>query len=909
MRPPAALLPTLLIALSAHGEDDLSYARSLAERGYFDLAHEVCERIRTNPAAPADQKEALDVTLADILRRQAAAAKDPLESRDAVLESAAQLAERFAVNRPASPLAAEARLLAAEILRDRGRLWAQAAEGRREAAARAVAHFRAAEERLLALSSDRKAAGAPKDDSSYLRACYHLPLVRFDRALLTPPGPERDALLAEVVKGMDEFRWAFDGFAAAYDLAIAEGLAAAELRAYAKAVEALDSTIALMDTEQIDETTRPLIFRAFWVKAKVLAAIEDEELGRKWWPVACDAADRAEALAASAKELARRKVVPHAAFFDDAESRRFRMHAAVEKARALAKMGEKEAAVAAAQRAASTEGPWQDEACELLAHLAGGSDVPLPSRIVLLEGCIRREDWTGAMEQARLALDACKTPQEMRKHGVLAWIQMGIALQQLARYKEAAQAFEEVVRVYEVVSDASPEEKERAAECAYRAASCWGKQSARSGDPLDDAAYERAVRLLADRFAASPYSANAAYIVAERLEGQGKWAEAAAQYERVPEGAEARDRALLRIGYCRYQLAQQAWEEAARDPARREALEMQARQAFSLAEKELRASFERSLGEVADLQAAAFLLVSLLTHDAVKRYGEALPILDEVEKAASDRPEILGKAKAYRVEALVCLAGSEPAALERADEALEDLIASVPESPYLGVSLQRVGRAYAVAAAADAASRPSLERKAADRLRVWVENALKRGEAVRADDALVVVDYLLGLGEQEDVTAALRIAEAASAGRFGEAKAGEEGIAARLARAQVRAGRYAEAKDVLERLRKARPKDAGVLEDLVEAYLGLGRGGEPAYKDRALELLTELVSRAEVGTEPYWRGWWGLLSTLFETGRYAAADAQMISLEMRHPRFDEGRYGFERRFEELRGRIREKVKR
>ncbi|GEM_PF-4722107 len=925
MRRTAAFLPALLLCLPLHGEDDLSYAEALAAQGYFDLAREVCERIRTDPTAPPEQKEALDLAIATIFRREAGASRDAVEARDAALESASQVAQRFLSGHAGHARVPDARLLLGEIERDRGLLWAEVARAqadparRLEQAANADTHFQAAEGRFQALASDLKTAGAPKENAAYLRASYHLPLARHERAMAMAPGKARDDLLASAVQGMDEFRWAFDGFAAAYDLAIVEGLAAAELGRLDKAVEVLDAAIALQDAEAIDETTRPIIFRALWVKARVLAAVADAEAGKKWWPLARDASDRAEALAASAKGLARDKVIPDEAFFEDGESRGFRMRALVEKARALSKMGEQASALAAAQRAAAAEGPWQEEARELLAEFAGagGGDVPLPSRIVLLDGCLRRDDWTGAIEQARLALAACKEPQDVRRHGVIARLKMGIALQQLERFKEAAQAFEEAGRTLEVLGDPSAEEKERAAECAYRAASCWGKQSATSGDPLDDGAYQRAVKLLVDRFGGTPYAAKATYIVAERLDRQGKWIEAAAQYAKVQEGAEEYEQALLRIGYCRYQVARQLWADAAKDPARKAALETQAREAFTLAEEGLRACLERSRQGAADAETAsrrrrtandaAFVYASMLMHDAVKRHAEALPVLEEVERANADRPDVLGKAKGFRVDALVRIAGNDPAGLAKAEEALDDLIAAIPDSPRIGTSLQLVGAALD-RAAAEASAAPALARRAANRLRAWVEHAMSRGEPVKADDALLVVERLLAQGDEADLNAALRIAEAVAAGRFGAAAKGDDAVAALLARVQVRLGRHAEAKKALERLHEARPKDIEVLLDLAETYLGLGRGGETAYIDRALALLTELVSKSEVGSEPYWRGWWRLLETLFGTGQYAAADAQMLSLEMRHPQFDGGRFGLAEKFRELKGKIGEKVK-
>lgn len=899
-------------------EDELAYAQALADRGFYDLAREVCEGVRNDPAAPEGQKAAIDLALGGILRREAETAGPDLARRERTLDEAATLVKGFAEAHAGHPRIPEAHLLLGEIARDRAKAVADAVRAepdgakRKGLAARADASFVEADHAFHALADELAKGGARREDPTFLRASHDGPLVRFERAMAMPPGKDRDALLADAIQGMDAFRWGFDGFAAAYDTAVTEGIAAAALRQYPKAVESLDAAIALADSATIDAATRPILFRALLAKATVLAAIEDPTEGRPWWPAACEAADRAAAIVASEGDLAKAHRIPDERFFDDPETRGCVARALIEKARALSRMGDQEAATVAAEKAASDPGPWQDDAKRLLAEIAGaaGGEVPLATRMTLLESCLRREDWEAAAAQARLAIDACRAPVDVRASGVVARRALGIALQQLERFREAAQAFEGAVEAYEAIADRSGEEEERAAECAYRAASCWARQGAAvgnaDGNAEDDAAYDRSVKLLVDRFPSSPYSANASYIVGERLERQGKWEEAAEAYAKVPEKAEARGLASSRIGACHAQLARQLWADAQKDPSRKAALETQAKAAFAKAEAELRAC--------AAGPATAFLLVSVLAHDAVRKYADAIPVLDGIERANVGKADVLGRAKAWRVDLLISLAGDSPEGLARADEALSALLLAQPDSPRVVAALQRLGAAYdrAASAAKDDATRVDCARRAGTRLRQWVEESMKRGEAVKADDALAVVDRLLALGEEgggpDDVEAARAIAEAAVAGRFGECTAGPDAAVVRLARAQLRGGLYAAALTVFERLHEAAPTDWGLAVDLAQVYLGLGRAGESSYHDRALKLLMDLVAHADDGSEPYWRAWCELLEALFEDAEYASADTQLASLELRHPRFDEGRFGLEGRLRELKRKLGQKRK-
>ena len=128
---------------------ELRFLHGLRERGYYDLASEYIDRLKADPATPAELKVTLDYEEGRGLLEQASRLTD-LERRHEVLEQARIKLEAFAREHPDSPLAPEALVQMARLLLERGRTAAlqateQAAEDKKRARlAEARASFEAA---------------------------------------------------------------------------------------------------------------------------------------------------------------------------------------------------------------------------------------------------------------------------------------------------------------------------------------------------------------------------------------------------------------------------------------------------------------------------------------------------------------------------------------------------------------------------------------------------------------------------------------------------------------------------------------------------------------------------------------------------------------------------------------------
>lgn len=98
---------------------ELKFLHGLRERGYDDLAGEYIDRLRADPATPAEMKVTLDYEEGRGLLDQAARLTD-LDRRREVLEQARARLDAFARNHPDSPLTAEALVQMARLLLERG---------------------------------------------------------------------------------------------------------------------------------------------------------------------------------------------------------------------------------------------------------------------------------------------------------------------------------------------------------------------------------------------------------------------------------------------------------------------------------------------------------------------------------------------------------------------------------------------------------------------------------------------------------------------------------------------------------------------------------------------------------------------------------------------------------------------
>lgn len=122
----AALLAVLLLAFAPVQRDEdtrtaTQYLHGLRDRGYFDLADEYLERLRSAPGTPTDLRETIDYEQARIMIDEASRTGD-LALRKELLDKARGKLSSFTQQHPKHPLTTEALVQLARLLVERGHL-------------------------------------------------------------------------------------------------------------------------------------------------------------------------------------------------------------------------------------------------------------------------------------------------------------------------------------------------------------------------------------------------------------------------------------------------------------------------------------------------------------------------------------------------------------------------------------------------------------------------------------------------------------------------------------------------------------------------------------------------------------------------------------------------------------------
>jgi hypothetical protein len=108
------------------GEQSAEFLAGLRERGYFDMAREYLERMRTSPLASKSFQEAVDyelgITLIDACKAERVATRKAL-----LLDEAQKAFDRFIQERPAHADVAMARMQLANVLVERGKIFSEGA--------------------------------------------------------------------------------------------------------------------------------------------------------------------------------------------------------------------------------------------------------------------------------------------------------------------------------------------------------------------------------------------------------------------------------------------------------------------------------------------------------------------------------------------------------------------------------------------------------------------------------------------------------------------------------------------------------------------------------------------------------------------------------------------------------------
>lgn len=887
-RPVRLLLLLLLGTLPLFAEDELEVARGLVEKGETEAARAACLRLRQDPAVSGERCSEIDWLLVECLRREAEREPD-LARRAGLAAHVLDALESWLRDYPQGKRRDEADLAAAEIRLERAARFAARAD--------ASGRERAALEVLAALSSlDRVLEGYRDDparsvelvrEARYLRASASL----YRATLLPADDPGRADLLARADHMAEELALELGPEAVAfYELVLLRARALDLAGKPLPAATVCDTAISFLAKED-SERARSVAVRGYGLQVGCLAR-----------------AGQPERVVRAVQEM--RRLWPGPALLKLPEGR----DAVLEEAGARWALGQPAAAVALALELARLPGPPALPVHRFLtrsapAALARGIALPPDTLLAGAEALFAAGDYRAALAAADAAYQAAGAADDPGPGAAAALHRRALAYAALGLPLEAAIAFERVAAEFPASPLAAPAQA-RAIECL-------------AGLPPDAFArseFDRALAALLARFPASPEVRGVLFLSARRAEeaaraGQVPWLAAAEAYDKVPlEAGENYDRARFRGAWCRYRHAEKEREGLIALPA------ADAGRAAGLARlgdlyRAIAGALEAYLkdpyrgaaaGQEPDVSAAelareraerSYLARETLARVALERLGEparAEAAFHDAEVEYANDVDRLGRAWSFVLQARLD-AGDLPGACT----VFRDLERRCAEVQAARVARGARALAAACRAAADSgkAAEPAAERaRAAEYFSVWADLSVRGGLPITPAEVAAVATLNLERARAGADLEAARRAETLFRllleGRPPGPAARERWSLARdLAECLGLRRRWDEARALLEPELAAHPEAPLLYETLGQTYLALADLGRIEYRDRALQIATALLERAERGSRPWWSAKVLAAEALFRRKEFGRVSALIRDLRLSAPDLDGGKFG------------------
>lgn len=857
------MLSCLLLCLAAAPNDnaEIELASALARRGWVDLADELCVRIEKMPGA--------SVVLAEVAMARARQMPEPAV--------AAKELEK-AVARMGATLTADERGMAGVLRVQKARVLGDTADAVK-AWQEAEAFYRASIDALKAMPD------SPAVEEALLDARLELPKSIAARARLVA-GDEtlKKKLLDQAVALFLDFQFDTGTRPIAYEAILEEGRARADLKDYARAERCFRSVLGLS--------------RKGPAPGNYLSSLQDSAFLNLL---------RTQAAAGKGKEAI--------AAADDYLSKPGRMRTVMglavqlAKAEALASGGNRTAAILQAQAVAAADpnGSAGAAARERIREWTKDGGATAAQMLLIADGLMDRGLYKEALVDLRRCVEVCADAADRAKHEPLASFKRGECFRALKREAEASLAFQDVFRKYP--------KHELAQRAAFEAVRALIRSAASTRDRRDEEQQEALLKEIEEKGLQGAFADFFTFLRAEILERKGKWKGAAELYQKVGEGCEVYDDALVSAGHC---LRRDV--ESKGDPKQLQTAELLLRRAAARLEK----APQPRLAVVAYYELALILL-----HESVAKPKEALEFIGRCSALLPADSEMLPRLGEMEIRARIAT-GDLSGASARLDKLLESGGGPV------GRSVRRVA----------AGLEPTDPANAARYYRVWLDRAATEdttpGDVRALADGLVRVARELNKFDPKVVSVLdlrgkpvlhgpvwsdaaqaqqrLLSLQGLSASEKSLAEAQRiscEGLAADWSRVKQHGdGLFKEYGllganglngAVLQRERWL----AGVYLDYAHALYQLGKAGQKFQFANAFSAFRDFAELAQKGSEPWWLCKLMGARILFERGQgtdVTVADALMTNLERNYPDFDEGRFGLKPLLVELRDQIRASVK-
>jgi tetratricopeptide (TPR) repeat protein len=935
-----ALVAGLLFSLTAHAQDDSDLARALAQRGWFDLAEEICDRLDKGAA-----RNMVPFIRAEIKLGQVDRETDFAKSSQG-LADAAGLYKKFIDENPTHPNALEAQTNIGWVLARKGRLAVDAIDVESDATKhadlqkQAIQAYSDAEKYYGETIEKLKKEKSDRAQDALMDARLEMPRILIDHSKISGvDDASKKRMLTQAKTLLVDFEFDYGDRPIAFEAMLEGGKCLTELGEYKQAESKLRATFALrkrLSEAKIkpNDYHNKIIYGAYIALAQSL-----QKSGR----------------------LPEAKAFIDSVFKEDKTLEKEWAGPAMklEKAEVLFKMKDAAGALALANEVISKDpnGRWGFIAKDKMKRWGEGGTVIRFSpeqMMTAADSSMDREMFRDALRDLRRVVESCSTEAERQKFQAAAFYKMGQCFQALKRNYEAAFVYEKVFTLHP--KDAN------AAKACYEAVRCYNAEFALSGDKRDDEQKEKYLSVLAATWPKDPAARNIKFVQAEKTEKTGDLKGAAELYRQVTEDAEAYESALVAQGYCYYADASKKYEKNPKDAA----VQKEVKDELKLAEESLTKFLARAAdaskaptapeqqkARVGLIQVANQQLAYIYMHESVGKTKEAVEMLAKVAKDIPADDERIAKIWATQIQAYL--------ALKQVDEAikiLDMMFDKFPDVPAIARACKSVAIKLdeqvieMTKAKADQAKINEHLRRISRYYAKWLNLAPALNMRITMADVLSVAETLYMIAKQingldENMTSFLDLKgrtltekqyfmDAAfvhallTDGKVGKLPDRDRIVLmTRLARCYSFIAQDAEgwnkAKEQYENIAKVYKMiapngtlDSTVLQahrELLGVYVEIGfvysELGKKDAKlkfqfDNASTVFSNVLRVVQSDSEPWWQAKFMVLQVLFDRG--AEADVKLAkvgleNLERSNPMFDNGKYGMKDKFLELKKQI------
>ncbi|HLY73641.1 MAG TPA: hypothetical protein VKU80_05940 [Planctomycetota bacterium] len=854
----------IFLGMAPNDNPQVELASALARRGWVDLADELCERIGKMPGT--------SVVLAEV-----ASARAGLET-DAV--NAVEVLDR-AIARMGATLTIDERGMAGLLRVQKARLLGGGPE--------AAKAWQVAEDFYRASIAElQNQPAAPAVEEALLDARLELPKAIAARAREVL-GDEalKKKLLDQALSLLLDFQFDTGARPIAFEAILEEGRVREDLRDFARAERRFRSVLEVKKHGAAPGTYLEALQESAFLHLLRLQRTAGK--GR-------------EAIAAADEFL---RETPRA-------KRALGTAVQLEKAEALAAVGDRAAAILLAQRIAGADpnGPAGRAARTRICDWTRNGCATASQLLLVADGLMERGLFWEALVDVRRCVEVCADAADRAKHEPIASFRRGECFRALRREAEASLAFQDVFRKYP--------KHELAQRAAFEAVRALIRSAAGTRDPRDEEQEEALLREIEERGLQGQFADYFMFLRAEILERKGKWSAAAELYQKVGEGCEIYDDALVSSGHC---LRRDV--DSKGDPKQLRTAERLLRRAVTRLEK---SSHPRLL------VAAQFELATVLLHDGLNKPQEALDFIVRCEVLLPTDSRMLSRLGEMEIRARLdtgdvagasarldrLLAGTDAGEIEAAARSIRrvaarmELTDAANAARYYRIWLDRTRTEDSspgdVKAVADGLYRMAralsrLDAKVVSVLDLRGQPLAERavwGDAAQAQERLAA---LPGLSDPERSSAESRVIwcwglRAESPADWGRVKIHCDGLIQKYHLVTPEGLQGA----VLQQQRWL----AGIYLEYGNALYQLGKAGQKFQFGNALAVFRDLANQSERASEPWWICKAMIVQILFDRGEgndLQVADAMTSLLAGNYPEFDEGRFGLKDLLANLRGKI------